>query len=69
MVWNPISIVQRGQFLSKMSLKLINCQFNAYLCLHGQALCTSTFKILFYKYFVHHFLKFSEYQFQLIILC
>ena len=27
MVWNPISIVQRGQFLSKMSLKLIICQF------------------------------------------
>ena len=27
MVWNSISIVQRGQFLSKMSLKLIICQF------------------------------------------
>ena len=27
MVWNPISIVQRGQFLSKTSLKLIICQF------------------------------------------
>ena len=25
--------------------------------------------ILFYKYFVRSFLKFSEYQFQLIILC
>ena len=42
MVWNPISIIQRGQFLSRMSLKLIICKLDAYLCLHHQALCTST---------------------------
>ena len=69
MVWNSISIVQRGQFLSKMSLKLIICQLNAYLCLHGQALCISTWSY-FIKIFLHSFLKFPEYQFlnQLIIL-
>ena len=69
MVWNPISIVQRGQFLSKMSLKLIICHLNAYLCLHGQALCISTWSY-FIKIFLHSFLKFPEYQFlnQLIIL-